>query len=520
MKTIISKIKQDETDDQVIKQAGDILMSGGLVAFPTETVYGLGANALDGDAAKKIYTAKERPTDNPLIIHIANRTSLSEIAVNIPRQAYELADHFWPGPLTIILEKSNIVPYETAGGLETIAVRMPDDEVARKIIGASGGFVAAPSANLSGRPSPTTADHVMEDLDGKIDMIVDGGSVPIGVESTIVDMTVFPPAILRPGAITAQMIEQVIGKIVDVASNDLHTTGNTIDGSEVVAKDSYRPKAPGMKYRHYAPQASMVIVAGEVGQTVKAIKQIAYKQTKLGYKVGIMATSETCGQYTVGLVKNIGTRENGNSIAKNLYRLLREFDQEEVDYIYSEMFELEGIRQAIMNRLLKAAGHHILQAEEITRFQKYRRILFVSGSDNCRGPMAATILENEPLQQEYQIESKGLVVLFPEPANQKAEAIMKSQQMTLSDHEAEALSDSDLDEDTLVLTMEENQKWKIVAEYDYVKNVYTLAEYVDEERSVLSLHGQPLAKYGEMYELLRELIEKLAIKLNEEEKGL
>lgn len=503
MKTIIEKIDRYQIDDKVLAKAGEILKNGGLVAFPTETVYGLGANALNEDAAMKTYAAKGRPSDNPLIVHIADIDDLPIVARNISDKAKQIMERFWPGPLTLIFEKQYIVPYGTTGGLSTVAVRMPTDEIAKAVIRAGGGYISAPSANTSGRPSPTSAEHVQEDFDGKIDMIIDGGNVDIGLESTIVDMTVEPPMILRPGAITKEMLEEVVGEVA-------------VDAALITEESEEAPKAPGMKYRHYAPKAQLMIVEGEMENVVKAIRQIAYEQTCLGYKVGIIATDETEEFYTNGIVKNIGTRTNENSIAKNLYSVLREFDEEDVDYIYSESFEVDGIGDAIMNRLNKAAGHHTIQAEDITKLQRYRRILFISKSDNCRGPMAAELLRHESLMQEYKIGSRGMVVLFPEPANQKAEAIMRSQQMTLVNHEATQLDEMDLDEETLILTFEESQKWKIVSDYENVKHVYTLGEYIDDDRVVCSSHGQPLNVYGENFELLRELIHKLAERLNEE----
>lgn len=507
MKTLIEKIDRQQMDKQVLAKAGEILKSGGLVAFPTETVYGLGANALNEDAAKKTYAAKGRPSDNPLIVHITDEEDLPIVARNISDKAKKIIEQFWPGPLTLIFEKQYIVPFGTTGGLNTVAVRMPTDEIARAVIRAGGGYISAPSANISGRPSPTSAEHVLEDFDGKIDMIIDGGNVDIGLESTIVDMTVEPPMILRPGAITREMLEEVIGEVA-------------VDATLLAEETDEGPKAPGMKYRHYAPKAQLMIVEGEMWETVKAIRQIAYEQTRLGFKVGIIATSETEEFYTNGVVKNIGTRSNESSIAKNLYRVLREFDEEDVDYIYSESFAVDGIGDAIMNRLSKAAGHHTIQATDITRLQKYRRVLFISKSDNCRGPMAAELLRHESLVQEYRIGSRGMVVLFPEPANQKAEAIMRSQQMTLVNHEATQIDETDLDDDTLILTFEETQKWKIVSDYENVKHVYTLSEYIDDDRVVESSHGQPLNVYGENFELLRELIHKLAEKLNEEARNV
>ena len=304
METIIKKIDKNQIDEDAIREAGEILREGGLVAFPTETVYGLGANALDEEAAKKTYEAKGRPSDNPLIVHIADLEDLSEITENLPPETELLAKHFWPGPLTMIFEKSSLVPYGTTGGLDTVAVRMPSDLIARNLILAAGGYVSAPSANTSGRPSPTTAEHVWEDLNGKIEMIIDGGSVDIGLESTILDMTVSPPMILRPGAITADMLEEVIGVV---------SVDETILGSE----SSQAPKAPGMKYRHYAPKAKLTIVEGSLKEEVFAIRQLAYEKSRQGVQVGIIGTNETVEFYTHGLVKNIGSRENEKTIARN-----------------------------------------------------------------------------------------------------------------------------------------------------------------------------------------------------------
>ena len=502
MKTIIEKIDKNKIDEQIIGKAGEILKQGGLVAFPTETVYGLGANALDEEAAMKTYAAKGRPSDNPLIVHIADVEALDKIVTHVPEKAKKVMDKFWPGPLTLIFEKTDIVPMGTTGGLDTVAVRMPVHEIALSLIRAGGGYVSAPSANTSGRPSPTTAQHVEEDLSGIIDMIIDGGSVEIGLESSILDVTVDPPMILRPGAITKEMFEEVIGEV-------------TIDQA-IISDNGQAPKAPGMKYRHYAPKAQLSIVEGEQEDVVNAIKQLAYQHKMKGEPVGIIATNETMASYTNGVVKSIGARSNENTIAHNLYKVLREFDEEDVKYIYSEAFDKDGIGYAIMNRLNKAAGHQVIEASEITKLQKYRRVLFISNSDSCRGPMAAEILRNQMLTKEYEVCSRGMVVLFPEPANQKAEAIMRSNKMTLEKHVASPLTEEDLKDDTLVLTFDEKRKWKIISDFENVKHVYTLSEYIDDEREVKSAHGQPLVVYGENFELLRELIKKLADKLNEE----
>lgn len=347
METIIKKMDERKLNNEVIETAGNILKNGGLVAFPTETVYGLGADALNEKAAEKIYAAKGRPSDNPLIIHITNMHDLEKIVDIIPEVAVTVAEKYWPGPLTMIFEKSDAVPYGTTGGLDTVAVRMPDHEVARAVIDAGGGFIAAPSANTSGRPSPTKAQHVEEDLSGKIDMIVDGGDVEIGVESTILDMTVTPPMILRPGAITKEMLTELIGEV-------------TVDKALISANSEEAPKAPGMKYRHYAPKADLSVVEGPMALVIPAINQMASQRVSQGYKVGIIGTEETMDKYQYGIVKSIGTREDESTIANHLYAILREFDTEEVDYIYSESFATGGIGSAIMNRLLKAAGHSVI----------------------------------------------------------------------------------------------------------------------------------------------------------------
>lgn len=347
MKTKTEKIENIQHNKDIISEAGSILKKGGLVAFPTETVYGLGADALNEKAAEKIYAAKGRPSDNPLIIHITHMEALKKIVKNIPKEAYAVASRYWPGPLTMIFDKSDIVPYGTTGGLDTVAVRMPDHEIARAVIDAGGGYIAAPSANTSGRPSPTKAEHVMEDMEGKIDMIVDGGPVDIGVESTILDLTVTPPMILRPGAVTREMLEEILGTVAE-------------DRAMLGDDKEKAPKAPGMKYRHYAPKAELTVVEGAVDRAAEKISRLAAEKMKEGYRVGIIGTEETVGNYRHGIVKCVGTRQDEATVASHLYEILREFDGEDVEYIFSESFSGDGIGDAVMNRLLKAAGHHII----------------------------------------------------------------------------------------------------------------------------------------------------------------
>lgn len=349
METIVEKLS-GKKDKEILQQAAKIIKRGGLVAFPTETVYGLGADGLKEEAAKKIYAAKGRPSDNPLILHIAERSQLEQIVKRIPQKAERLMEAFWPGPLTIIFEKSENVPYTTTGGLDTVAVRMPNHAEALAFLKEVQTPVAAPSANTSGRPSPTKAEHVLEDMQGKIEMILDGGEVGIGIESTIIDITSAIPMILRPGFVTQEMLEEVIGKVmIDPA----------VQGG---VKEKERPKAPGMKYRHYAPKADLTIVEGKLSKVILKINELAAQKVSEEKKVGIIATEETKKFYKNGLVKVIGTRMEEKTIAKHLYGILREFDEAEVDIIFSEAFSEKDFGQAIMNRLEKAAAHHKIHA--------------------------------------------------------------------------------------------------------------------------------------------------------------
>lgn len=375
---------REHIKDEDLREAARILREGGLVAFPTETVYGLGGNALDAEAAGKIYAAKGRPSDNPLIAHISCAKELEPLVKEVPEAGRKLMEAFWPGPLTMIFPKSAKVPYGTTGGLDTVAVRMPDDPVANRLIALAGVPVAAPSANTSGRPSPTTADHVWQDMNGRIDMLIDGGPVGIGVESTIVDVSSAIPAVLRPGAITMEMLEAVLGEVaVDPA----------ILGP---MSADVKPKAPGMKYKHYAPKAELTLVEPEavrmqaeetgakpeksgdqadwagtqtfaamnndqIWRMVAKVKELAQEKLAQGYRVGIICTDESREDYPDGIVRSIGARESQASVAHNLYALLREFDDLKVDFIFSESFNQDHLGQAIMNRLSKAAGYKIVR---------------------------------------------------------------------------------------------------------------------------------------------------------------
>ena len=350
MLTEVVEIEEQNIDSKAaesLEKAGRIIKEGGLVAFPTETVYGLGGDALNPDSSKKIYAAKGRPSDNPLIVHVCRFEDVEKIVAEVPETARKLADAFWPGPLTMIMNKNDKVPYETTGGLDTVAIRMPNNKIALKLIELSGGYIAAPSANTSGRPSTTLARYCIEDLTGKIEMIIDGGQVGIGLESTIVDLTSDVPMILRPGYITAEMLRDVLGEI-------------SIDRTIIDSSSTQKPKAPGMKYRHYAPKGQLTIVQGSQDKVVEYINAETKNAASEGKKVGVIGTDSTRSLYEAEVVKSVGSRDDEKTIAHELFKVLREFDDENIDVMFSESFDDSGIGQAIMNRLLKAAGHNVV----------------------------------------------------------------------------------------------------------------------------------------------------------------
>ena len=344
-------MKEEAPDPEVIKRAGRIIKDGGLVAFPTETVYGLGGDALNPESSRKIYAAKGRPSDNPLIVHVCRMEDVGLIVSEIPPVAEKLAETFWPGPLTMIMNKNDLVPKETTGGLDTVAIRFPSNKIAQALIEASGGYIAAPSANRSGRPSPTLAKYCMEDLDGRVEMIIDGGEVGIGLESTIVDLTDAQPTILRPGFINRKMLEEIIGTV-------------EVDRTLITPDSGIAPKAPGMKYRHYAPKGELVILEGERDKVVDEINRAAAYNREHGIRTGVICTDETRGLYEADCIKSAGARSDESGVARALFRILREFDDEKADRIYSESFDGGNLGQAIMNRLMKAAGHRVVRLDE------------------------------------------------------------------------------------------------------------------------------------------------------------
>lgn len=330
-----------------VAHAAEIIRQGGVVAFPTETVYGLGANATDSAAVARIFEAKGRPSDNPLIVHVADREQLTDIVSEVPAAAAKLMERFWPGPLTLVLPKRRAVADAVTCGLSTVGVRMPSHPVALALIRASEVPLAAPSANRSGRPSPTAADHVLEDLGGRIPLLLDGGETGVGLESTVIDMTVDPPVLLRPGGVTLEQICAEIGP-VEVAP--------AVHGEEV----GEAPRSPGMKYTHYAPKARVLLIDGPVLAMQEKIRDLAGEFEAEGKKVGIMCAAESRGVYQAQVVLEYGAREDLASIATDLFSTLRAFDRHGVDVILAEGVPAAGIGLAIMNRLRRAAGGQVV----------------------------------------------------------------------------------------------------------------------------------------------------------------
>ena len=345
MKTLIKEIDVNKPDKDLIAVFASMLASGKTVIFPTETVYGLGANALDEEAAAKIYQAKGRPSDNPLLVHVADKEDVYDLVENIDDRAKLLMDKFWPGPLTIVFKKKAIIPDRTSGGLDTVAIRMPSDQVARDLIRQAGVPIAAPSANISGRPSPTKPEHIIRDMDGRVDGILVGGPCDYGVESTIIDLSEDLAMVLRPGSITLEMLGEVLGRV-------------DLDPSLKNKDDNIRAKAPGMKYKHCSPQAQVYIVkADDLEGFAERVDSLCEDNAKKGLKIGVMTMNYDQHSYQAK-VFDLGGSDT--EVAKNLFDSLISLDRESIDIAYVPYFEERGIGVAIMNRLKKAAAYRII----------------------------------------------------------------------------------------------------------------------------------------------------------------
>lgn len=352
-KTLVLKVDTQKPEERDIRLAANLIKKGRLVAFPTETVYGLGADALNAKAVLDLFRAKMRPLDNPPIVHVCDVKSVYRLVEDVPADAEGLMKEFWPGPLTLIFNRSDTVPSVTVAGLGTVAIRMPRHDVALALIKESGCPIAAPSANLAGRPSPTSAEHVLADLDGRIDAVLDAGPTSVGVESTVLDLTVDPPQVLRPGGTSYEALKEMLGNV-------------TLSPFAVAEQALLVEKArsPGVKYKHYAPKADVVVVEGELSAVVGRVRELVGSYGEDGRKVGVLATDETINSYKADVLKSLGSRSDLAGLARNLFRLLREFDEEGVDVIVAEGVPIEGLGLAVMNRLRKASGYRIIKVGE------------------------------------------------------------------------------------------------------------------------------------------------------------
>ena len=460
-------IAQDDT----LEEAAHALANGCLVSFPTETVYGLGANAFDGEAVSSIFAAKSRPADNPLIVHIAERAMLTQLVIDVPDFAQPLMDAFWPGPLTLVMKKSNQIPYEVTAGLETVAIRMPAHPIALRLIALAGVPVAAPSANISGKPSPTSAADVVEDLTGRVDFIIDGGASDVGLESTVLDVTVFPPVILRPGSVTAAQIAAVAGCATapEASSAPAESAASEPPQNAPTAVPTAAPKAPGMKYRHYAPNAPMTLVTGDPLAMVRAIMHAAHACTATQKQAGIMATDQTLPFYFAKgpLVLSMGDRAQPATIASRLFSVLRDFDRSTVDAILAEAVDGANVGDAIMDRLTKAAAGHVVAASAPASALASAstpaptptpfRVLFVCTGNTCRSSMAEGIMKKLAAEAGLAIHVASAGVSASDGACASEHAIIAAQDLydvDLTSHRARLLTQDILNESDLVLTME------------------------------------------------------------------
>lgn len=478
-----------------------ILREGGLVAFPTETVYGLGASVFSEDALRRLYLAKGRPIDNPLIVHVASLEDVESLVSEISAQQRRLMQRFWPGPLTLVFRRGAQVSASVSAGLDTVAVRMPAHPVALELIARSCVPIAAPSANLSGGPSPTTARHVLDDLDGRIDAVVDGGPTGVGVESTVLDLTGDVPVILRPGGVTREELEEFLG---NVEVN--HGLGR---------QEEETPSSPGMKYRHYAPKAELWLVEGPRDAQSTRIKALLRDLGKRGLKAGIMASSETASSYEGCPVRVLGSREEPRQIASRLYEVLRELDSQGLDVILAEGIDTSGIGLAIMNRLRKAATRVVHAGSRI--------IVLVCTGNTCRSSMAQVILERILAERGvtgYRVLSAGIAAIPGCDASEGAIRVARDLGLDLTRHRATRLDKELVDAADLVLTMTHTHRDAVLRiSPEAYRKTFVLRPYAGQDGDVSDPYDSDYGTYRRIAEEIRGLLEIVVDRLVNETGG-